>query len=112
MESGLGSGSLLLGSLPQQSPLPGVQRPTLSAGIPGHTPKPLPPLPMSPESMPDRLQSLGRFGLRALRIAASTLSIVELLRSNWTGGIGAGLAWLVFLQVERRLPPRAPKANP
>ena len=67
---------------------------------------------MSPESRPDRLQSLGLFGLRALRIAASTLSIVELLRSHWTGGIGAGLAWLVFLQVERRLPPRAPKANP
>ena len=84
----------------------------MSAGIPDPNPNPLPPLPMSPESMPDRLQSWGRFGLRALRIAASTLSIVELLRSNWTGGIGAGLAWLVFLQVERRLPPRAPQANP
>ena len=58
--------------------------------------------------MPNRLQSLGRFGLRALRIAASTLSIVELLRSDWTG---AGLAWLVFLQVERRLTPGAPKPN-
>ena len=42
--------------------------------------------------MPDRLQSLGRFGLRALRSAASTVSIVELLRSDWPGGIGAGLA--------------------
>ena len=66
---------------------------------------------MSPLSMPERLESLGRFGLRALRIAASTVSIVELLRSNWTGGIGAGLAWLVFLQVERRLPPVPPKLN-
>jgi hypothetical protein len=36
---------------------------------------------------------------------ASTISIVELLRSDWTGGISAGVAWLVFLQVERRLPP-------
>jgi len=30
---------------------------------------------------------------------------VELLRNDWTGGISAGVAWLVFLQVERRLPP-------
>ena len=25
--------------------------------------------------------------------------------SDWTGGISAGVAWPVFLQVERRLPP-------
>jgi len=54
----------------------------------------------------DRLQQLGRFGLRALRIAASTVSLIELLRSEWTGGIAAGVAWLVFVQVERRLPPQ------
>jgi len=54
----------------------------------------------------DRLQQFGRFGLRALRIAASTVSLIELLRSEWTGGIAAGVAWLVFVQVERRvLPP-------
>ena len=52
-----------------------------------------------------RWDQLGRFLLRGLRIGASTVSIVELLRSDWTGGISAGLAWLVFLQVERRLPP-------
>ena len=61
--------------------------------------------------MADRLESLGRFGLRGLRIAASTVSIVELLRSDWMGGIGAGLAWLVFLQVERRLPPAPQNQN-
>lgn len=55
--------------------------------------------------MPANLEKLGRSGLKALRIAASTVSIVELLRSDWIGGISAGLAWLVFLQVERRLPP-------
>ncbi len=55
--------------------------------------------------MPLNLEKLGRFLLRGLRIGASTISIVVLLRSDWTGGIGAGLAWLVFLQVERRLPP-------
>jgi len=54
----------------------------------------------------ERLQQLGRFGLRALRIAASTASLIELLRSEWTGGIAAGVAWLVFVQVERRVLPR------
>ena len=53
----------------------------------------------------ESLEKLGRFLLRGLRIGASTVSIVELLRSDWTGGISAGVAWLVFLQVERRLPP-------
>jgi hypothetical protein len=53
----------------------------------------------------ESLEKLGRFLLRGLRIGASTVSIVELLRNDWTGGISAGVAWLVFLQVERRLPP-------
>ena len=39
--------------------------------------------------------------LRALRITASTVAIVKLLRSDWSGGVLAALAWLVFLQVER-----------
>jgi len=60
----------------------------------------------------ERLQQLGRFGLRALRIAASTVSLIELLRSEWTGGIAAGVAWLVFVQVERRLPPQQDQAPP
>jgi hypothetical protein len=60
----------------------------------------------------ERLQQLGRFGLRALRIAASTVSLIELLRSEWTGGIAAGVAWLVFVQVERRLPPKQDQAPP
>jgi hypothetical protein len=53
----------------------------------------------------ERLDKLGRFLLRGLRIGASTVSIVELLRNDWTGGISAGVAWLVFVQVEQRLPP-------
>ncbi len=56
-----------------------------------------------------RLEKLGRFLLRGLRIGASTVSIVELLRNDWTGGISAGIAWLVFLQVERRLPSLSPE---
>ena len=55
-----------------------------------------------------RIEQLGRFLLRGLRIGASTVSIVELLRSDWTAGISAGVAWLVFLLVERRLPPFSP----
>ena len=62
--------------------------------------------------MPSRLQMLGRFLLRGLRIGASTVSIVELLRNDWTGGISAGLAWLLFIQVERRLPPPNDSPSP
>jgi len=58
--------------------------------------------------MLSNLDKPGRFLLRGLRIGASTISIVELLRSDWTGGISAGLAWVMFLQVERRLPPLSP----
>ena len=40
--------------------------------------------------------------LRGLRIGGSTVAIVELLRNDWVGGGLASLAWLVFVQVERR----------
>ena len=43
--------------------------------------------------------------LKGLRIGASTIALVELLRSNWIGGGLASLAWLVFVQVERRRAP-------
>ena len=59
----------------------------------------------------ETLEKLGRFLLRGLRIGASTVSIVELLRNDWSGGISAGVAWFVFLQVERRLPPLNPEAD-
>ena len=39
--------------------------------------------------------------LRGLRITASSVAIVELLRSHWTGGVLAAMAWLLFTQVER-----------
>ena len=61
----------------------------------------------TPDTTPggSRLEQLGRFGLRALRIAASTAAIVELLRSDWVGGLSAGGAWLLFVLVERRITP-------
>ena len=40
--------------------------------------------------------------LRGVRIGASTVAIVERLRGDWLGGGLASLAWLVFVQVERR----------
>ena len=46
--------------------------------------------------------------LRGLRIGASTVALVELLRSDWIGGGLASLAWLVFVQVERRRVPFKP----
>lgn len=39
--------------------------------------------------------------LQGLRITASTVAIVELLRNHWTGGILAAMAWLLFTQDER-----------
>jgi hypothetical protein len=57
----------------------------------------------------ETLEKLGRFLLRGLRIGASTVAVVELLRNDWIGGLGAGVSWLVFLQVERRLPPLSPE---
>lgn len=60
----------------------------------------------------ESLEKLGHSLLRGLRIGASTVSIVELLRNDWTSGISAGVAWLVFLQVERRLPPLSSDPEP
>ena len=67
---------------------------------------------MSEATGQERLQQLGRFGLRALRIAASTVSLIELLRSEWTGGIAAGVVWFVFVQVERRVLPQQEQSPP
>jgi hypothetical protein len=54
---------------------------------------------------PAAAKSLSAAGLR---IGASTVSIEELLRNDWTGVISADLAWLVLLQGERRLTPFSP----
>ncbi len=60
---------------------------------------------MQPEKVSQQNKKIGSFLLRGLRIGASTISIIELLRNDWTGGISAAVAWLVFLQVERRMVP-------
>ncbi|NDD68018.1 MAG: hypothetical protein EBZ29_01100 [Synechococcaceae bacterium WB9_4xC_028] len=56
---------------------------------------------------PELQQRVVSFVLRGLRIGASTVAILELLRSDWRGGLAASLAWLVFVQVERRRRPLA-----
>jgi hypothetical protein len=60
---------------------------------------------MQPEKVSQQNKKIVSFLLRGLRIGASTISIIELLRNDWTGGISAAVAWLVFLQVERRMVP-------
>lgn len=57
------------------------------------------------------IDQLGRFVLRGLRIGASTVAVVQLLRNDWTAGLEASLAWLVFLEVERRLPQPSPDSQ-
>ena len=54
------------------------------------------------ESDKRRTPPLTDMVLGGLRIGASTIALVELLRSDWVGGGLASLAWLVFVQVERR----------
>ena len=56
-----------------------------------------------PHALAPMANRLGRLALRVLRVTASTASIIELLRSDWTGGVSAGLAWLLFVQLERRV---------
>lgn len=60
------------------------------------------PLQGSPEDSHRRRLQWQPLVLAGLRIAASTIALVELLRSDWAGGVSASLAWLLFVQVERR----------
>ena len=55
---------------------------------------------MQPER--SRQDVLTGFILRGFRIGASTIAILELLRSDWTSAGLASLAWLIFVQVEKR----------
>ena len=55
---------------------------------------------MQPE--PSRKDLITSFILRGFRIGASTIAILELLRSDWMSAGLASLAWLIFVQVERR----------
>lgn len=47
---------------------------------------------------------LARFSINALRIGASTVAVVELLRQHWISAGCFALAWLLTIQVERHTP--------
>jgi hypothetical protein len=55
--------------------------------------------PVQPPSM-----TLLRFALQSLRISASTVALVALLRDQWLLGVGSGLAWLFLLILPRLIP--------
>ena len=55
---------------------------------------------MQPER--SRKEILTSFILSGFRIGASTIAVLELLRSDWTSAGLASLAWLIFVQVEKR----------
>jgi|APCry1669189034_1035192.scaffolds.fasta_scaffold00200_19 hypothetical protein len=41
---------------------------------------------------------LARFGLRALRVTASTVAVVALVQEQWVPGVSFGVAWLLLLK--------------
>ncbi len=55
---------------------------------------------MEPEL--SRKDALTNFILRGFRIGSSTIAILELFRSDWRSAGLASLAWLIFVQVEKR----------
>ena len=52
---------------------------------------------------PDRLPHLFKGILRSLGIAASTASIVEILRNQYSIGISAALSWLLITVALKRM---------
>ncbi|MFM7312397.1 MAG: hypothetical protein ACKO0M_04390 [Cyanobium sp.] len=45
-----------------------------------------------------------RFPVRALRISASTIAVVTLLRQQWLAAAAAAVGWLLILGLPRRWP--------
>lgn len=50
-----------------------------------------------------------RFGVRALRISASTVAVVALLRQQWLAGVLFALAWLLIVGAPRVFPQLEPE---
>ncbi|MFZ0409099.1 MAG: hypothetical protein WAM11_13460 [Cyanobium sp.] len=74
-------------------------------------------MPQTPETStsaqsPTRLVALARFGMRTLRIAASTLALVALVRQQWLAGVCFTLAWLLILGSPRLFPSLAETSIP
>mgnify|MGYP006966035454 CR=1 FL=1 len=62
---------------------------------PAAAPVPLPP---------DRKLALIRFAVRAVRVTASTIAVVALLRQEWVAAGAFGVAWLLILGAPRLFP--------
>lgn len=58
----------------------------------------------SPDARPGTSLLLFRFAVRALRIAASTVAVVALLRQQWLAAVLFTAAWLLILGAPRVLP--------
>ena len=53
---------------------------------------------------PDRKLALIRFAVRAVRVTASTIAVVALLRQEWVAAGAFGVAWLLILGAPRLFP--------
>ena len=51
----------------------------------------------------NNLFALGKVGIRGLRIAASTIAIVEILKHDYSVGVSAGLSWLLLTIAFKRI---------
>ncbi len=49
------------------------------------------------------LFSIGKFGIRGLRIAASTIAIIEILKHDYSVGVSAGVSWLLLTIAFKRI---------
>jgi len=60
------------------------------------------PAPVSTPS--DRKLALIRFAVRAVRVTASTIAVVALLRQEWVAAGAFAVAWLLILGAPRLFP--------
>jgi len=49
------------------------------------------------------LFSIGKFGIRGLRIAASTIAIVEILKHDYSVAVSAGVSWILLTIAFKRI---------
>jgi hypothetical protein len=68
-------------------------------------PAPVPlPTPQPADQPADRKISLIRFAVRAVRVTASTIAVVALLRQEWVAAGAFAVAWLLILGAPRLFP--------
>jgi hypothetical protein len=62
------------------------------------------PVPSPSQPPADRKLALIRFAVRAVRVTASTIAVVALLRREWVAAGSFGVAWLLILGAPRLFP--------